>query len=407
MIRQLGVNGDRRVLVQRYLCLRCGLSYTHRKQSRSRYTMSFKCDLVRRHVEQRESYRVQAKRIWEKSGRKIGPSTVNRMVLVVAAQCLSAKEMSANLRPTWEGYLLVDEKMISVRGGQRWYYHGVDSTGDIVHSRSVDELSSTQAKKFLQEITGDLGYRLRGIITDFDVSLTTAIGRQYPEIPYQLCLKHAFAVLESKIGYTPYARRREWNRTLLRTEFEKLREKRGIWVEKQRRGFMEAYRAQETLAGRHDHLWELRQKLHAILFASTRALGEQRLNDLRRKRTAVSVTAQKRRAVAFLDRYWENLMMYHDHKGMPRTTNLVENVNKQIERRAKSIEGFQSGKSADSYMNLLIAYLRQKPYTDCRGKRKECNGKSRLACTGIKLSSHDWLLNAISKRARIPENSNR
>ena len=90
-------------------------------------------------------------------------------------------------------------------------------------------------------------------------------------------------------------------------------------------------------------------------------------------------------------------MTYHAHEGMPRTTNMVENVNKQIERRMKSIEGFWSGKNADAYMNLLIAYLRQKPYTDCRGERKVCNGKSRLACAGVTPRSSDWLQNAISK----------
>jgi transposase-like protein len=348
-------------------------------------------------VEQRESYRVQAKRIWEKSGRKIGPTTVNHMVLEIALRCKSAREMSEELRPHWEGYLLVDEKMVSVRGGRRWYYHGVDSTGEIAHSRSVTELSSTQARRFFEEITEDLSYPLRGIITDFDSSLTSAVERRYPEIPHQLCLKHAFAILERTIGYTPYAQRREWNRTTLRSDFEKLRDKRGIWVEKARGEFMESYRAHEPLAGKHQRLWELLQELRGILFASSRALAERRLTDLRRRRLSSSVTQEKRRAIRFLDRFWEKLMTYHAHKGMPRTTNLVESVNKQIERRMKSIEGFQSGKNADAYMNLLIAYLRQKPYTDCRGERKKCNGKSRLECAGVKLGSSDWLQYAISK----------
>ena len=170
---------------------------------------------------------------------------------------------------------------------------------------------------------------------------------------------------------------------------------------------MESYRAHEPLAGRHQQLWELLQELRGVLFASTRAVAERRLADLRRRRLASSVTLEKRRAIRFLDRFWENLMMYHAHKRMPRTTNMAENVNKQIERRMKSIEGFQSGRNADAYMNLLIAYLRQKPYTDCRGDRKRCNGKSRLECAGIKLESSDWLQNAISKRSRIAENSNR
>ena len=396
-VRHLGVNGDRRAFIQRYVCLSCGVSYTHREHPRSRYTESFKGDLVRRHVEQRESYRVQAKRIWEQSGRKIGPTTVNHMVMEIAHQCKSAKQMSAELRPQWEGYLLADEKMVRVQGGQRWYYHGVDSTGDIPSSRSVSELTSTQAGMFLEEITGDLSYPLKGIITDLDSALCTAIERRYPAIPHQICLKHAFTALEKAIGYLPYAQRRGWNKSTLRRSFEKLRETRGIWVEKSRDTFMEAYRAQKTLAGRHEQLRTLRDALHTILFSTTRDLAEKRRKELRRRRLSRSVTAEKHRALRFLDRYWEKLMTYHAHEGMPRTTNMVENVNKQIERRMKSLEGFWSGVNADAYMNLLIAYLRQKPYTDCRGQRKVCNGKSRLACAGVKLGSSDWLQNAISK----------
>ena len=199
MIRQLGVNGDRRVFIQRYLCLSCAVSYTHRERSRSRYTLSFKCDATRRHVEQRESYRVQAKRIRERSGRGIVPTTVNHMVMEIAHRCKSAHEMSLELHPEWEGYLLLDEKMVPVRGGQRWYYHGVDSSGDIPHSRSVVELTSTQARMFLDEIVNGLEYELLGITTDFDSALTTAVRRSYPGIPHQLCLKHAFAILETRL----------------------------------------------------------------------------------------------------------------------------------------------------------------------------------------------------------------
>ena len=116
-------------------------------------------DVVRRHVEHRESYRVLAKRIRETSGRKISPTTLNHMVESVSGRCKSVFEMSRELQPRWEGYLVLDEKMVSVKGTQQWFYCAVDSTGDIVHCRAVKELTATEAMAFVEEIVNDLHYR--------------------------------------------------------------------------------------------------------------------------------------------------------------------------------------------------------------------------------------------------------
>jgi hypothetical protein len=42
-------------------------------------------------------------------------------------------------------------------------------------------------------------------------------------------------------------------------------------------------------------------------------------------------------------------------------------------------------------MKLLVAYLRAKPYTDCRGKRKYRNGLTPLELAGATLPTSDWL----------------
>jgi len=50
-----------------------------------------------------------------------------------------------------------------------------------------------------------------------------------------------------------------------------------------------------------------------------------------------------------------------------------------LQRRFKSVEAFQYMRTAIDYTNLLIAFLRNKAYTDCRVGWKDLNGKSRLA----------------------------
>ncbi len=203
--------------------------------------------MVRRHVEGRESYRVIAKNVYQRSGRKISPTSLQKMVEELGRRCKTALEMSKELKPSWDGVLLVDEKM---------------------------------------------------------------------------CAK-------------------------------------------------DEARASELF---------------------------QRLQRTRRPpRTA------HRKAIAFLKRHWNRLMQHHRVQGLPRTTNLVENVNKQLERRFKTIEAFQHRHTAVVYVNLLVAYLRQKPYTDCRGKRRKLNGHSRLHAAGVRLTQGNWLKAAL----KSDQNSNR
>jgi hypothetical protein len=70
---------------------------------------------------------------------------------------------------------------------------------------------------------------------------------------------------------------------------------------------------------------------------------------------------------------------------------VAETFNKQLKRRLKTIERFQHRDTAIAYIHLLVAYLRLKPYTDCRGKRKPLNGESCLQATGVKIARRGWL----------------
>lgn len=105
-------------------------------------------------MEGRESYRVIARWVYERTGRKISASSLQRMVGEVGKRCKTAWEMSRELKPRWTGILLVDEKMCSIRGAWQWWYVAVDGTGDIVHCQAVEELNVTEATRFLQEVRG-------------------------------------------------------------------------------------------------------------------------------------------------------------------------------------------------------------------------------------------------------------
>ena len=308
--------------------------------------------------------------------------------------------MSSELKPRWDGYLLVDEKMVSWRGEQQWFYEGIDRTGDVVHWRAVSELTVSEATQFLEEVT-TLGYQCRGIVSDLDESLRRAIEWVYRGKPHQYCIKHALAALDKLIVYTPGVSHQRRMRSELRKQFLRLPDRKGVWRDRSREGFLQQWQQTRGQSQYFKATVELHEHCRGILVAKTEEQASELLRQLRYLRTPLR--EEKRKAIDFYERHWDHLMVYHRVSGLPRTNNLAEGFNKQLERRLKTIESFQHRSTAIAYMNLLVAYLRQKPYTDCRKKRKHLNGKSRLEAASIENLSNNWVQNSLKNTP----NSNR
>lgn len=313
------------------------------------------------------------------------------MVAAVATQCKSPWEMSRELKPPkWLGILALDEKRIRVsHGGDLWCYEAIDLSGDVVHWRDVTECSVTEAVKFLEEVKAT-GYPCTGLTTDLDTVLTLAIEAVYPETPHQYCIKHALAVVDKILGYRTSEQKRRTQRAELRQSFERLPLKKGLYLVRASEAFVDKWRKSRPASKKAHEIASLRELCQEILTAPSEKIALELLAHLRRRHTP-KLTARKWKAIAFLERHWVRLMCHHHTRGLPRTNNMAETFNKQLMRRLKTIEHFQHRTTAIPYMNLLIAYFRLKPYTDCRKSRSHLNGKSRLQAAGVKLAPQDWL----------------
>ena len=379
---------ERLLSVQRFLCQSCSKSFTAQAGIRHRsYSDAFMRDVARRHIEG-ESYRVIARDVHRMTGRKISPTSLQQMVAFVAMRAKSALEMSREFSPRWSGFLVVDEKHVPVRRNGLWCYVAVDTTDDVVHWRPVWECSVSEAVKFLEEVLA-LGYPCRGITSDLDTSLTLAIEHVYAEKPHQYCIKHALGVVEKILGYHTTQKQHRGRFGQLRTNFERLPLRKGLYLVKASKDFLEAWQKTRTSSRRARAIFELRERCRLILCARSQSQALDLLTNLRRHRTSEPI--RKWKAVGFLERHWIRLMRHHRVHGLPRTNNMAETFNRQLKRRIKTIESFQHREGAISYLNLLVAYLRLKPYTDCRGQRKHLNGKSRLQAAGVTISSQDWV----------------
>ncbi len=392
-IIERGERKERIRKVQRFCCCDCRRSFVARQFPGRRISQELCEEIVRRHVEGGESYRAIARWIKRHSGRRSSPTRLQRRVEGIASRCKTAWEMSRELRPRWNGVVLLDEKMCPVRRRGQWLYLAVDTTGDIMHCRPVPELSSTEAAKFLKEVL-ELGVHCKGVVTDLDPALTRAVAVVCAEIPHQYCIKHALAAIAILIGYVERngCRHRKTRLEVEEDVAQPQHEKAEVEVLRER-----MLGAQQDLACLssvgENSIGALYESCRRILAAETERDAVALYKALRNDKNFPE--KQHRKAVRFLARRWDHLMMHHRVPGLPRTTNLVENVNKQLERRYKTIEAFQYRSTAIHYTNLLVAFLRQKPYTDCRGSRKHLNGKSRLASAKIRGLHPDWLKNCL------------
>jgi len=75
------------------------------------------------------------------------------------------------------------------------------------------------------------------------------------------------------------------------------------------------------------------------------------------------------KVVSFLTHNLDELTTYTINQRIPKTNIMAENFNRQLQRRLKTIEAFQSFSTALNYLNMLRNYLRFKPFTDCKKQR--------------------------------------
>lgn len=83
-----------------------------------------------------------------------------------------------------------------------------------------------------------------------------------------------------------------------------------------------------------------------------------------------------------------NLFAFEKVLCCPRSNNIIESYNSQLQLRLKSIKGFQSFQSAERWLNGWMLRRRTKPFTDCEGRFTSLNRRTSLEMS-IKKQA-DW-----------------
>lgn len=242
------------------------------------------------------------------------------------------------------GFLVVDGKFVAVKGYDKKipFIYGIDY---LTHDIPICMLAPSENYQALLQFFTKLkntGYELLALICDDNESIRMAARTVYPDVVVQLCHVH---FLEN-IRKTLKIRSDETYRAFVKDLEEKI--------------FNLPYLGQANLE-RHIRWRAPRHYDDPLKIATLEHIFEY----------ADLLTGYVKA---------ENLF----HNGCPKTTNLIESYNKQINGRLKTIQGFQSFQSAERWLSAWILQRRLTPFTDCRKKFRHLNGICSLEKTRMK-----------------------
>jgi hypothetical protein len=377
--------------VQRYKCKECGRTFSKRREKKKKYSFSFKVEISRKHIEERMSYRVISKRIKEEYRKRISPTQLSKMVNEVAERSKGSLQIKEEYQPKWEGYLSIDDKWINKKGKKYLSLIATDNSGDMVHNEMFEEETQSNYDSFINFVINRIGYKAKSITTDFDPMIESSILRIVGKgIPHQKCIWHGKEIIEKMIEMKKTANKYRYFKKMEKEIREGLLDKkqsRERWEHKLKEIEIELKEIEEE----YKVLRLMLTEIESMLYDTSRESSDAKFRIIKRK--------YKNRfpeVIKFLNKNYENMVMHQRDKKIPKTNNMAENRNKQIERRLKTIESFQYFRTACNYLNLLCNYLRFKPYTDCKGKNKYRNRKSPLELCRAIIVNRDWLKNSVN-----------
>ena len=282
----------------------------------------------------------------QRLGKPVSRFALNRWAQELGARAKTPLEVSAELSPKWGGFLGVDGKAISVRGDKHCLFIGVDHpTQDLVHALVLESETTEGFARLVTEARLDAGYPLRGVVSDLAPGFAQTHRDHFGVMPFQACRVHFDRRLDSNI---PKAK---WSK------------KAPLYA-------------------------ELKERIRAVLFADTyeqaRSLADELIAGRKRFKDTGNVDV-----IHALRRSFDLYMAHHFTPGLPADNNVTENVIKQLNKKLRLMEGFESIESAERYVRLLVGCYRFKRFTD--SSRRAGNGHSPLELAGIDIAGRDWL----------------
>lgn len=353
-------------------------------------------EIIKRHIEDRTSYRLIQKRLRETTKTYISKSTIHNYLKEASLKCKTTIDVAKELRPKWTGYLHIDGKGIKIKGKRLTeitLFIAQDKSGDTVHLDLMEGENKTAIFNFFKILKEDIRYPFKGIISDMKDDIISAKREILPTVAHQFCITHMLRRIDELTNYIS-----------IRSQLSKLY--KGLRILKLSNPLLKPKPEislqiqalkKKILRQKKNYKKELflRRKARILVLSNTLEKANNRFKSLLKLKSRYK-QGKLATLIDSLIKHKGGLFEYLKHnKKMPSTNNLVENLIKQFAKRLKTIEGFGNINLARGYLNLLSLCYRFKPYTDCKEHHKYKNGKAPLELAKVKLTGLDWVRFAI------------
>ena len=327
----------------------------------------------------------------EKYALNISPIYLCRMVNEVAKLSKTSIEICRDFNPKWEGYIAVDDKYIRVRGKRYLCLVAVDATGDPVHLELIEEPNQDAYDNFFRYLVDHLGYQVRAITTDLDPMLDNAVKNVFgSQILHQKCIWHGLEIIKRQIDYQKT--RQDYLRfKKKRDDLSASLEDKKVYYDSTREKLQRMKSDLAVLEEEYLAKEKLLSDIREMFNKKTHSKVTEKFNAIKKR-----YATRYPKVISFLTDNLDGLNIYTINQRIPKTNIMAENFNRQLQRRLKTIEAFQTFSTAFNYLNMIRNYLRFKPFTDCKRERKYRNGFAPIELCKVKLASRDWIKNSIN-----------
>ena len=350
MYREIDLRGVHSKAYQRWFCKECRKAFIPgltERQTTSPYSAAIREKATILYVDTGGSYRGVTREL-----RRLGLSHVQsyqvwQWVQELGHKCADPFEISRCLNPKWSGYLEADGDRIRVGDEELSILVAIDVKTRDVPFAMLGKEDLYHWTQFFERLKA-LEYPLRGLTSDGDAAIAAGAQSHFPGVPHHWCHAHFIRNVEDLME-PRYA-----NFPHLPTEYQRFQ-----------------------------------KGLHKFLAAPEWRIAKEYLKFLMLYPSFQRPLFQPARD--YVIKSLPKIIPAFFHKGMPRTSNLVENLIGFLDRRLTPMDRFHSRESAWAMIKLLILYYRFHKFTSPSKKYFYIKGRSPLQLSGINTIGMKWL----------------
>jgi len=292
---------------QRFYCKSCGISFTNQGYNkRQKTSQHLKEKAVSDYVTTKNSLGEVGKRY------NITKSAILSWLPEISSKYRSI--YSIHNAKLWSGIIQIDGKELKIKGVKHVLLVGSDATSKIpIHYELVKTENKECVRCFIKNLIKHYPLPIKGIVSDFGRGkcFVKLIQELFPNTPHQVCLVHFMRYINL---FLPRTKKSQyyWRNSVLK------------WIIKK------------------------------VIMAPTRKESLQWMDKFIHWIPFFRASYHKRFIRSLITNY-DLLTQHYEHTFLVTNTNVIENINRQIARKLKNLDGFKSSYNSNHFLHIWFS----------------------------------------------------